>query len=132
MEQLADSVRVVPWLDAPVPQCGEVGSVLSPWEPLPPRARALLVLEQAAGIHRDHARLDQARHRTTMEVMRWFCDPVRCATLTWAERLHCLADASVWGVPLAQGGKEILGRMKQDPVLQVMQRIQEHRGAIRG
>ena len=104
---------------------GEVGSVLSPWEPLPPHARAGLVLEQAAGIHRDRARLDQARHRTAMEVMRWFCGPVRCAALTWAERLHCLADASVWGVPPAQGGKEILGRMKRDPVLQVMERIQE-------
>ena len=43
------------------------------------------MLEQAAGIHRDHARLDRARERTAMEVMNWFSDPVRSATLTWAE-----------------------------------------------
>ena len=40
VEQVADSVPVVLALDAPVLQmgCGKVGSVLNPWEPLPPDA----------------------------------------------------------------------------------------------
>ena len=51
--QIEVTVPSVPILDVPVPLmvCGGVGSVLSPWEPPPPHARARPGLEQAAGLH---------------------------------------------------------------------------------
>ena len=72
VEQMADSALVVRVLEALVPQlgCSEVGGVLGSWEPVPPHARVRPVLEQAAGLRGDQARLVEARHSTAMEVMR--------------------------------------------------------------
>ena len=38
-------------------------------------------------VRRNLALLGHVRHRTAMEVMRWFVDPARCFTLTSEERL---------------------------------------------
>ena len=88
VEQMSDSRPVVPMLEGAVQQlgCSVVGSALGRWEPLPPHARVLPALEEAAGHRREQARLVEARYRTAMQVMAWFAAPLRASTLTWAER----------------------------------------------
>ena len=92
VEQMGDVVPVLPVLIAPLPLlgCSEVGSALGRWEPLPPHARVRPVLEQAAGLRRDLARLGQARHSTAMEVMSWCATLVRGVALTSDERYSLL------------------------------------------
>ena len=99
------TVPVAPTLDALVLQrgCGEVGACSA--QPLPPHARVRL-LEQAVGIRRDLARLDQARHRTAMEVMRWFANPVRSATLALAQAASIARLLPRCGVSTASPGRK--------------------------
>ena len=86
VEEMSDSAPIVPILAAPVPRlgCGEVRSVLSPSD----------VSKQAAGLHRDHVRQQQARRRTAMEVFRAYSGP-RGTRCSHAERvtLHGHAHA---------------------------------------
>ena len=113
--QIVDCAPVVLFLDVPVPHmvCGEVADVLGPcfvgtWEPLP-QAR---VLEPAAGVRQDLARLERARRRTASEVVcacrELYSNPVRLAAFT-ADELRCVSISmaqfgGTGGTPPAQGG----------------------------
>ena len=67
VEQSVVCAQVVQIIDLPVPQMGghEVGDVLGPrlagvWEPVSPQGRVQSgTVEQAAGVHRDLARLER-------------------------------------------------------------------------
>ena len=83
MAQIEVTVPSVPILDALVPLMWggeEVGSVLSPWEPLSPPARVRSRHELAAGVLTDLSRLEQVRRRTAMEVCDWFTRSWRTLT----------------------------------------------------
>ena len=60
-----------------------------------------------------------------MEVLQWYADPVRSATLTFAQTASIASLLPRYGVSTASPERYILGRLRRDPALQVMERIQE-------
>ena len=94
VEQMGGNVPEVPILIDPLLLlgCGEVGSVLGRWEPLPLPARVRSCRELAAGLHRDLTRLEEVRQHTAKEVARWFFELVRRGVSFTSEEIFSVAS----------------------------------------
>ena len=106
-KQLVDSAPGLPVLDAAVPLMwgdGEVGSVLSPWEPLPPPARVQSCRELAAG------QLEQVRRRTATDVCNWVTPSRRSLTQDESRSMVMLIPDYTGGATASPGRFSNTGR----------------------
>ena len=121
VEQLVDSALWLRVLGAPVPLMwsgGAVGSVLSPWEPLPPPACVRSCRELAAGVLADLSQLEQVTRGGASQVCNWVARSWRSLTQDELRSVVMLMSGYTGGATASPGRYTNVGAVLRCPQIQ--------------